>query len=71
MRGDIRKTLLSECDAGKADLLLLGASELEDWKDHRFRLFSQAIAGEASCPVLVVKYGKEAGKTKERARGPI
>jgi nucleotide-binding universal stress UspA family protein len=55
LHGDIRKTLLSECAAGKADLLILGASELEDWKDHRFRLFSQAMVEEAGCPVMVVK----------------
>ena len=55
MHGDIKKTLLSECDAGNADLLMLGASELEDWKDHRFRLFSQAMVEEADCPVMVVK----------------
>lgn len=55
LHGDIKQTLLSECDAGKADLLILGASELEDWKDHRFRLFSQVIVEEANCPVMVVK----------------
>jgi len=55
LHGDMKQTLLSECDAGKADLLILGASELEDWKDHRFRIFSQAMAEEACCPVLVVK----------------
>ncbi len=55
LHGDIKQTLLSECEAGKADLLILGASELEDWRDHRFRLFSHAMAEEASCPVLVVK----------------
>ena len=55
LHGDVKQTLLAECAAGKADLLILGASELEDWKDHRFRLFSQAMAEEAGCPVMVVK----------------
>jgi len=55
LHGDIKQTLLPECEAGKADLLILGASELEDWRDHRFRLFSHTMAEEASCPVLVVK----------------
>jgi len=55
LHGDIRQTLLSECEAGKTDLLILGASELEDWKDHRFRLLSQAMVEETNCPVLVVK----------------
>ena len=55
LHGDVKQTLLSECDAGKSDLLILGVNELEDWRDHRFRLFSHTMAEEASCPVMVVK----------------
>ena len=53
--GDVKQTLLMECASGKVDLLILGANELEDWRDHRFRLFSHAMAEEANCPVMVVK----------------
>ncbi len=55
LHGDIKQTLLPEGEGGKADLLILGASELEDWRDPRFRLFSHAMTEEAGCPVLVVK----------------
>jgi nucleotide-binding universal stress UspA family protein len=55
LHGDAKQILLSECVAGKSDLLILGANELEDWRDHRFRLFSHAMAEEANCPVMVVK----------------
>ncbi|MFA7254717.1 MAG: universal stress protein [Candidatus Omnitrophota bacterium] len=55
LHGDMKQMLLQECDSGKAALLILGANELEDWRDHRFRLFSHAMAEEANCPVMMVK----------------
>ena len=54
-QGPVKQTLLETCDSEKVDLLILGASESEEWKDHRFRLLSHAVAEEANCPVMVIK----------------
>lgn len=55
LRGQIQKTILKTCEKDKADLLILGASETKEWRDHRFRSLSQEVAEEADWPVLVVK----------------
>lgn len=53
--GHIKKTILRSCESDEINLLILGANETEQWKDHRFRSFSEDVVNEAICPVLVVK----------------
>lgn len=55
LRGHSKTTILKNCESKGVNLLVLGANETEQWKDHRFRSFSEAVAEEATCPVLVVK----------------
>lgn len=55
LRGHSKTAILKNCESKRINLLVLGAKETEQWKDHRFRSFSEAVAEETSCPVLVVK----------------
>lgn len=55
LKGQVKKTILETCETDKTDLLILGASESKEWKDHRFRSLSQEVAEEAEWPVMVVK----------------
>jgi len=55
LRGQIKKTILELCEKESADLLILGASETDQWKDHGFRSLSEEVLERAGRPVMVVK----------------
>ena len=55
LKAQVKKTILETCETDRTDLLILGASETKEWKDHRFRSLSQEVAEEAEWPVMVVK----------------
>lgn len=55
LKGQVQSTLLEACGVNAACLLILGASETMDWKDHRFHNLSSLVAEEAKCPVMIVK----------------
>jgi len=53
--GRVKEAILKCCESEETDLLILGANETEEWKDHRFRSFAKALAGQIECSVLIVK----------------
>lgn len=53
--GHVTKEILKACESDKISLLILGASETSEWKDHHFRSLSLMVVEQARCPVLVVK----------------
>jgi len=53
--GHFKETILKAARTNQTDLLILGASETMDWKDHHFRVLSNAVAEEPGCAVMVVK----------------
>lgn len=55
LKGQVKSTLLEACGVNEASLLILGASETTDWKDHRFHNLSSLLTEEAKCPVMIVK----------------
>lgn len=55
LKGNTEEKILEVCVSEKADLLILGASETHQWKDHRFRTISQSLVEQSNCPVMIVK----------------
>ena len=55
LKDEVKPCILENCENKEVSLLVLGASETKEWRDHHFRSLSQAIAEEAHCPVMIVK----------------
>ena len=55
LKDEVKPCILENCENQEVSLLVLGASETKEWRDHHFRSLSQTIAEEAHCSVMIVK----------------